>query len=34
MVTKAYSYLRFSSCDQSLGDSHRRQQAMAITYAA
>ena len=34
MVTKAYSYLRFSSCDQSLGDSHRRQQAMAVTYAA
>lgn len=32
-MPKAYSYLRFSTAEQALGDSHRRQSALAEEYA-
>jgi hypothetical protein len=34
MADLAFSYLRFSTPEQSAGDSHRRQLAMAVKYAA
>ena len=34
MANVAFSYLRFSTPEQSAGDSHRRQMAMAEKYAA
>jgi DNA invertase Pin-like site-specific DNA recombinase len=34
MANVAFSYLRFSTPEQSAGDSHRRQLAMAVKYAA
>jgi DNA invertase Pin-like site-specific DNA recombinase len=34
MVSKAYSYLRFSTPEQAAGDSFRRQSEMAAAYAA
>jgi DNA invertase Pin-like site-specific DNA recombinase len=33
-MTKAYSYLRFSTPEQMLGDSYRRQTQLALDYAA